>query len=218
MTFTTTRRTIVWSPVLTAIALFAILMVPIPRIMSAQELRISATIGVYAPMVDVFSTSAGQVRKNTTDVYAGLRVGIAGLGRFGVEGSVGFSPSDATMKNNPGFPDIKFDDRVLLGSIKATFDVLQTDNSRMFLAGGGAVILREEEHLGLMNSFESVTSYGIVLGAGWEFDVSDNLALRADVEDYIYSVGLPDSVQGQASFNTQHDLVLSVGLAIMIPL
>lgn len=195
-----------------------ILFATAPSSVCAQELVVSAAVGVYTPLVEVFETSAGQVRKNTTDVYAGIRVGIASLGRFGFEGSVGLSPSNATLKNNPGFPDIEFDDRLLIGSIKATFDVFRFGRShRVFIAAGGAVILREEEPLPIENSFESVTSYGAVVAAGVVFMVAERLGLRADIEDYIYAVGLPDPVSGQASLKTQHDLVLSVGLVFAIP-
>ena len=206
------------SPRLACLAICAPLTVLAPKEVGAQELVISAAFGGYAPLVEVFETNAGQVRKNTSDIYAGARLGVTGIGRFGFEGSIGFSPSDARMENNPGFPNITFDDRVLLGSIRATFDVFRFGNNRVFVAGGGAVIHREEERLGIMNSFESVTSYGVVLGAGRSFPLIDALAFRADLEDYIYSVGLPDSVLAQANFKTQHDVVLTLGLAFMIPL
>lgn len=195
-----------------------ILFATAPSSVCAQELLVSAAVGVYTPLVEVFATSARQVRKNTTDVYAGVRVGIAHLGRFGFEGTVGLSPSNATLKNNPGFPDIEFDDRLLVGSIKATFDVLRFGRShRVFVAAGGAVIVREEESLPIENSFESVTSYGAVVAADAVFMIAERLGLRADIEDYGYTVGLPDAVLGQASFRTQHDLVLSVGLVFAIP-
>ena len=78
------------------------------------------------------------------------------------------------------------------------------------------MIVREEESLPIENSFESVTSYGAVVAAGAVFRVAERLGLRADIEDYVYAVGLPDTVLGQASFRTQHDLVLSVGLVFAI--
>ncbi len=118
----------------------------------------------------------------------------------------------------PRFPDIEFNDRLLVGSIKAMFDVLRFGSShRVFVAAGGAVIVREEESLPIENSFESVTSYGAVVAAGAVFRVSERLALRADIEDYVYTVGLPDALLDQASFRMQHDLVLSVGPVFAIP-
>jgi len=176
--------------------------------------------GVYAPtshIIDSFSFSPGdakgEVRQRTSSVL-GARVTTWLTSRVGIDLSVDYSGGGATsMLFSPPLTGhvTTTSARVLVGVTPRTVPV------SLSIAAGPARIV----HGGAAysNVWLGNTSWGTVVGAVGRFRLTRALALRADIDDYIYrfsgTQSPPPLVSAVRGPPMQHDLVCSLGFAVI---
>jgi hypothetical protein len=125
-----------------------------------------------------------------------------------LEGSLWYSPSSATGEFSSSLNGVPLDRetntapaQILATNVRVLVSLTRGAARWVYVAGGPAIIGRFGD---ARTDFAGTARLGGVVGAGAHFRVARALALRADVEDYLYSV------QGYH----QQDFSLSVGLSV----
>lgn len=91
-----------------------------------------------------------------------------------------------------------------------------------FRAKGGLAVIghtsSDDPDLGdtaLWDGADGTTDFGGVLGIGILLNVSDNIGVRIDAQDYLYSAKFSDEETGEETDSEfQNDLLFSAGLSI----
>ena len=213
---------------------------------AAQQIAVDLVpfVGFYLPTSDVFDwslTQEGQTAtvtgKHKTGFAFGGRLTLWLSGMFGVEGGFAYGPSDVDYDVTvEGFGQGEFvsssvSASVWRGSLKGMVNLVPSPDAALsfFVGGGLAVVGRsgdaykefvirvEGEDIPFEN--EGTTDIGGVLNIGVAFDVSEMIAIRIDVEDYIHSVKqtlrVPD-LDLISDSKLQNDLQLTGGVAIRL--
>lgn len=213
---------------------------------AAQQVAVDLVpfVGFYLPTSDVFDWSdtesgvtATVTGKHKTGFAFGGRVTLWLSDTFGVEGGFAYGPGDVDYDVTVvggGFDEFvssSVSASVWRGSLKGMVNLVPSpDASLSFFVGGGlAVVGRSgdaykefvirvlDENVPFEN--EGTTDIGGVLNVGVAFDVSEMIAIRIDVEDYIHSLKqtmrVPNDVLNSDS-KLQNDLQVTGGVAIQL--
>lgn len=177
----------------------------------AQPLAAQASVdltpfaGMYLPTANF--NNLGNTVKNKSSLAVGTRLTFWGAGRFGLEGTFAFAPSDL---NNPPGGTVSVKARVITGSASLLLGLLPAGStSAVFIRGGAALIARGGN---AFNASQSKTRWGGVVGLGVRIPLGTSLGLRLDGEDYLYNAKF--TTGGTSSF--QNDLMFTAGLAIKL--
>ena len=196
--------------------------------------------GVYVPASNVIDVSAQcpggpcgeMVRQHVAPVF-GARVTAWGRKRVALDLSLGYSRSAVTrhgllaevpsgMLVGPTSTDATGTADIVTGSARVLLSLTpRTDRASCYVAAGLALVT----HRGAAYSnVVGNTGWGPVVGAAGRFRLAPALALRAELDDYVYSLSgtaatRPPAyslgvVAGNYRSPLQHDLVLSLGLSV----
>ncbi|UCF18654.1 MAG: outer membrane beta-barrel protein [Gemmatimonadota bacterium] len=213
---------------------------------AAQQVAVDLVpfAGAYLPMADVYDWSDTEVGITAT-ITGKHKTGFAFGGRltlwfndaFGLEGGFAYGPSDVdydlTVRGDGLSESVStsVSASVWRGSLKGILNLVRSADAPVnFYVGGGIglvgrsgdgyeqfVIQFFDENLVFEN--EGTTDVGGVLNVGVAFDVSELIAIRIDLEDYIHSVKQTLTLEGE-SFESdsklQNDLLLTGGVAIRL--
>ena len=209
----------------------------------AQDIRVEFVPygGLFLPVADLGEISIPDpdpsglgtvdvaVNQATAFIFGG-RIPVWLGENWGIEGNFAYALSDvkAEVSGVPGLDDLCDDPEIIdegcdanvwFGSGKVMYRVAPRPDSEVaiLLGGGVAVIGRGGD---FYNGIEGTTDVGGVLNVGLEFAVSPKIAVRLDVEDYLYSAGptLVDDDLGriEADSEFQNDLIFTGGIAIQL--
>jgi hypothetical protein len=188
-----------------------------PRSFAQVRFEFTPFVGLYLPtsnVIDQFSTACScQLSvKQKTNFAVGGRVAAWVSDRLAVEGSFGYSGSGVTAKA-AGFGSADTSANIVTGSARLLVGLGPPAlNTSFYLSGGlGLVAHGGDAYTGTSGT----TRVGAVAGVGARFKVAPSLAVRAELEDYLFSAQFSaTSGGGQTNSKFQNDLVLSLGLAI----
>jgi hypothetical protein len=168
-------------------------------------------------------TAALKAKHKTAFLFGG-RVDVWLSPAFGVEGNFAYALSDGELEAaEPGgtFTDLCAEDpqscnaTVWLGSVKGLYRVFVNDQWSIHFAGGGALIGRGGD---FYEEASETLDFGGVLGVGATVEVSPQIGIAIDVEDYIYSysatIESTDIGTVETGSKLQNDLILTAGLVI----
>ncbi len=208
--------------------------------MAQQQVMVDITGygGLYLAVTDWdFSEEIAQAGGFTTAtagqaaaVLFGGRLTVWATDVFGVEGGFAFALSDVELEATApgeGVQDIcdevidgevfPCDANVWLASLKALYRFMPQPGGiiAIHIGGGVAVIGRTGD---AFEDTDGKTDIGGVLNIGATFDVTPQVAIRLDAEDYIYSAKFEDAETGEALGDSQfqNDLVITGGIVIKL--
>jgi len=189
-----------------AVVLWLALAILTPPPCSAQvkgTVELSSMVGIYRPSAQSFTTPSiflcpkgalcpnvsAQDHPHSAIVFGGRVTGWISE-RVALEGSMSYSHGFVSTPTTPARASIVTTDVRVLVSTRGT-------RTWAYLAGGPAMVGR------FGDAFTTSTGRGGVVGVGAHLRVVRSLALRAEVEDYLYSL----------DGNPQQDVSLSLGLS-----
>ncbi|MGI9627915.1 MAG: outer membrane beta-barrel protein [Longimicrobiales bacterium] len=144
--------------------------------------------------------------KLNDQVFLGGTLGIW-FGRVGVEGIVGYSPTNVETVDVTGTVTASSNQGYLIYGGDVLFQAAQGPSADFLVLGGiGMKSYSANSELGL----ESQTDFTYNFGIASHVWARENLALRFEVRDFI------SSYEGPLVSNTQHDLFFSVGLSVFM--
>lgn len=197
---------------------------------SAQQIAfdISGFAGLYTPTNDLIEADAALFDVPGDVLTAEQESAIAFGGRitawlresFAIEGSFTYALSDGEIEiDDQEVSDDAFvtDANVWFGSVKALYRFVPGPASiwAIHFGAGPALISRGGD---AFDDADGTTDIGGVLDVGATFNVAPTVAIRIDVEDYLYSAKLEDSGTGAEIGDSrfQNDLLLTGGLVIKL--
>ncbi len=188
-----------------------------PRSSAQVRFEFTPFGGLYLPtskVIDQFSTACNcQVSgKQKTNFSLGGRIAAWVSDRLAVEGSFGYSGSGVSI-TAAGFGSADTSANILTGSARLLIGLGPRALNTLFYLSGGLGLVA---HGGAAYTGASgTTRVGAIAGVGARLKVAPSLAVRAELEDYLYSAQFSaSSGGGQTNSKFQNDLVLSLGLAI----
>ena len=190
-----------------------------PAVGAAQrQIEVVPFVGLYIPTADVinqFDTAcACQISaKQHTTIAVGGRVVLWARDHLGLEGALGYSPSGATA-TAPGYATLDRSGTVITTSARLLAVLGSRTGSRyVYLSGGIGLVVRGGD---AWTDTNGRTRFGGTIGAGLRVEVAPPLALRAELDDFLYAAqfSTPSSPPTQSQF--QHDLVVSLALAVPV--
>jgi len=176
-------------------------------------------VGVYVPTAKSVDEQSGSdfIRsKQKTTVVFGSRVGVRVSDRVAVEGSFGYAPSKLKTDFNltgigSGTDETAGTVMLINGRLLLGFGPRAGNTSWHFIVGGGAIIRGGDAWSGVGGK----TDIGGAVGVGARFKVGPTLAVRADIEDNLYSAKF-DFSGTESSSKFQNDIAAAVGLAVSL--
>jgi len=200
------------------VGLAAVCLAIAPRSSAQVRSEFTPFVGLYLPTANVIDNqfspqcSCQLSEKQRTSFALGGRVAAWISDRFAFEGSLAYSPSGITQTAS-GFGSGNTSGYIATGSARLLVGlgprVLKTS---LYVGGGlGLVAHGGDAYSGVSGT----TRFGAVVAGGVRFKVTPSLAVRAELEDYLFSARFTDTSSGtQTASKFQNDLVLSLGLPI----
>jgi len=193
-----------------------------PALAQQPEIDISALGGLVLPTSDLVEETdpfgEGAAVSNATAAMFGARVAVWVTEVFGIEGGFSYALSDLELDVGGtdvcDDPDTICDSNVWMGSVKGLYRIQPMPDAiwAIHLGGGAAVIGRGGDAL---EGVDGTTDIGGVLNVGVSVDVTPQVAIRLDVEDYLYSAKFEvDGVESESKF--QNDLAITGGVTIKV--
>jgi opacity protein-like surface antigen len=190
--------------------------------------------GLYLPTTDVIefdsvildlpSEEMATAKQKTAAAFGG-RITIWLQQAFAIEGGFAYALSDGDVElNGQDLCDTSFDGdaivcdaNVWFGSLKGLYRFAPQAgaNWAIHLGAGPAVISRGGD---AFEDADGKTDIGGVLNVGASFDLTPQVAIRLDAEDYLYSAKFEDSESGVELGDSkfQNDLLFTGGIAIRL--
>lgn len=189
--------------------------------------------GLYLPTTDVIEFDTDLIglpgleatAKQKTAAAFGGRITVWVQRAFGVEGGFAYALSDGDVElDGQDICDETFDGdaivcdaNVWFGSLKGLYRFAPPAGAiwAIHLGGGVAVIGRGGD---AFEDADGTTDIGGVLNVGATFDLTPQVAIRLDAEDYLYSAQFEDSETGIEIGDSkfQNDLLFTGGIAIRL--
>lgn len=193
-----------------------------PVFAQGPAIEINAFGGLYLPVTDLVDAEdpfgEGAAISNAAAAMFGGRVSVWVTEMFGIEGGFGYALSDLELDVDGtdvcDDADAICDANVWMGSLKGLYRIkpMPDANWAIHLGAGAAVIGRGGDAL---DGVDGKTDIGGVLNVGVCVDVTPQVAIRLDVEDYLYSAKFDvDGDESDAKF--QNDLGITGGVAIKL--
>lgn len=190
-----------------------------PSVGAAQrQIEVVPFVGLYIPtanVIDQFDSacSCQVAAKQHTAIDVGGRVVAWVTDRLGLEGAFGFSPSGATA-TAPGYAPIDRSGRVITTSARLLAALgPRTRNRYFYVSGGIGLVVRGGD---AWAGTSGRTRLAGAIGAGVRVELAPPLALRAELADVFYSTQFSTASTPPTQSQFQHDLVLSLGLAVPV--
>ncbi|HEX4628470.1 MAG TPA: outer membrane beta-barrel protein [Gemmatimonadales bacterium] len=191
----------------------------LPSVGGAQsKFEVVPFLGLYIPTANVVeqvnASCACQVStRQKTNIDVGARLAMWISDRLSLEGSIGYSPSGVTTTAALyGRADTSA--RVTTASARVLAALgPRTLNRYVFVSGGIGLVVRGGD---AWTGASGRTRFGGTLGVGMRFEVAPPLAVRAELDDWLYSAQFSSASTPQTQSKFQSDLVLSLGLAVPI--
>ena len=179
-----------------------------PEAVMAQGVSLTPFVGYYAPLGDVLDEGGTTLATQGALTFGGrLTVGTPGPGAF--EGALAYSSAGVESGGREEAGTL----RVLRA--RALYRLGSLGPSGSLHAGAGLAYLKRGgdfwdafEDLGV----EGIDDFGGTLGLGAKFGLGSSMAIRVDLEDFIYSAKFNDADE-ESDSKLQNDLLLSAGLS-----
>jgi hypothetical protein len=186
-----------------------------PALAQLPGIELSPFVGAFVPLTDLVDEGGINLTVSQKDALAvGGRVKVKFPGPLGVEGTFLYAFSDVESDDAGDVVDVDASVWAASGKLVYTFGLPMVPVS--FNTSGGVALV---SHNPDVEDAESETDVGGVVGVGLRLDPPGLLAVRLDVEDYLYSFqaeGEEGDALGDSQF--QSDLVVSVGLVFELGL
>ena len=176
---------------------------------TAQSWAVTAYLGYYFPLGDVFSEEdvGENVAQQSTVAFGGRLSRMFSGNHLGVEFSLGYAGSGLEGEDS----GIEVDGSVTMYSLRLLYFFGSSTNLRLYAAGGLGYVTRGGD------AFEDIEGTGDVggnLALGLLFPLGDTFDLRIELEDYLSSAGFEDDDGDESDSQFQNDFLLSAGLHI----
>ena len=200
------------------VSLVLLLGAAFPIALRAQQspVEITPIAGLYVPTTTVVSQfeplcSCDVSLKQKPAFLVGTRVLFWMNRRLGVEAALAYSGSGVQAEAS-GLGTADTSAEVILGTARLVARLNRPDAATGFLAGVGFGVV---SHGGdAYNGATGTTDLGASVMFGVRSEIGAHLAVRLEVEDYLYSASFGPSPNTDSKF--QHDLVVSLGLGIAL--
>lgn len=185
-----------------------------PALAQLPGIEISPFVGAFVPLTDLVDEEAINLTASQKEaLVVGGRVKVKFPGPLGVEGTFMYALSDIESDDAGDVVDVDASVWALSGRLVYTFGLPAVPVS--FNASGGVALVSHDPDI---EGAESETDVGGVVGLGLRLDPPGLLAVRLDVEDYLYSFQ-PEGEPGEEfESRFQSDVVVSVGLVFELGL
>jgi hypothetical protein len=176
---------------------------------AAQKVALSPTVGVYIPTSELIKAANGEEFKQEVGLAVGGRLGVDISPRFGIVTSVAYVPSDLRFT----FDDTqtKTDANLLLGTVRATFNVVPTTSPVWLSLNGGASLVKRGGTA--YEEADDRSDIGGVVGATVGFNLGQFLSFYVAAEDYIYGTSFAEAGTLEEK-RTQNDVQLALGFGV----
>jgi hypothetical protein len=176
------------------------------------SLELTPYVGVFVPTNDLVDVpSIDLTVKQEAGLALGARLTYGLPGAWAIEGGFLYALSD--NESDDAGDVVGTDANVWAGSGRLLYRIgVPLAPISVHLGGGLAVFGRGGDAYG---EAEGTTDFGGVVGVGATLDLPILLKIRADVEDYIYSVALSGGEEDEEfDSRLQNDLVVSIGVVL----
>lgn len=215
---------------LSVLASFLVLAFTQPAAAQDKTVEFTPFAGVYLSTADLISES-GTVEGVDFDASLKQKTALAFGGRItgwftdmvGVEGDFAYALSDVEISAAAGgtTADVDANANVWAGSGALVLAFPAGEMAEFRAKGGLAVIGHTSsddpdlDDTALWDGVDGTTDLGGVLGIGILLNVSDNIGVRIDAQDLLYSAKFSDEETGEETDSEfQNDLLFSAGLSI----
>lgn len=159
--------------------------------------------GIFVPTNNSFNSVGNDIKRRNAFIGGG-RLTIWGKSILGLEFTGGFSPAKVQVAGATINEDRKTN--VFVGGLKLMLGLSPAASGVGFYVGGGPAVVRRGQDV--LNTSQSTTDFGGIVGAGLRLPLARSAAVRFDAEDYLYK----GDFDGSKDF--QNDLVLTAGLSL----
>lgn len=214
---------------LSVLASFLVLAFTTPAAAQDKTVEFTPFAGVYLSTADLISETAtfegvdfeASFKQKTALAFGGRVTGWF-TDMVGLEGDFAYALSDVEISAAGGgtAADVDADAGLWAGS-GALVLAFPAGEMAEFRAKGGLAVIghtsSDDEDLdggSLWEDVDGTTDVGGVLGIGLHLMISDNIGVRIDAQDYLYSAKFGDSDTGETDSQFQNDLLFTAGLSI----
>lgn len=176
---------------------------------AAQKVALSPTVGVYIPTSELIKAANGEEFKQEVGLSVGGRLGVNFSPRFGIVTSVAYVPSDLRFTFDQ--TQTKTDANLLLGTVRATVNVIPSTSPVWLSLNGGASLVKRGGTA--YENAEDKSDIGGVVGATVGFNLGSFLNFYVAAEDYIYGTSFVEDGSLEEK-RTQNDVQLAVGFGV----
>ncbi len=176
---------------------------------SAQKVALSPTVGVYIPTSELIKAANGEEFKQEVGLAVGGRLGVDFSPRFGIVTSIAYVPSDLRFTFDQ--TQTKTDANLLLGTVRATVNVIPSTSPVWLSLNGGASLVKRGGTA--YENAEDKSDIGGVVGATVGFNLGQFLSFYVAAEDYIYGTSFVEAGSLEEK-RTQNDVQLAVGFGV----
>jgi hypothetical protein len=198
----------------------------LPRTATAQ-FELAPTIGMYLPLggwtqITDGGTGFAMQRRHLSAHIWGARLSSWPGERVGIEGYVGFTPSQVAVSTADGTTDVRAGVVITSARLMYKLATLQDGHQKhedarltwdVLLGVGGGILHR---YGNAWENTSGVTAPALVLMAGLRTKLSGSMTWRVSLEDYVswaqFDRGLPSQTRGR----THHDLLLSLAIVMRL--
>ena len=185
--------------------------------LAGQQFEGSVFVGAALPtqnLTDEFALNVdGAVRTALQSHENALTFGAnAGVrwDRLAVEGQFAYIPTNILTEIS-GLEDVTTDQTILMFSGNVLYDILPGDFFDVFVVGGAGIKSYSADDPA--GGFSAGSDFMFNFGAGGRLAVTEVLALRLDVRDYISTFDAFEDANSDEGAKTQHDVLITIGLS-----
>lgn len=176
---------------------------------AAQKVALSPTVGVYIPTSELIKAANGEEFKQEVGLSVGGRLGVDFSPRFGIVTSIAYVPSDLRLTIDQ--TQTKTDANLLLGTLRATVNVIPSTSPVWLSLNGGASLVKRGGTA--YENADDRSDIGGVVGATVGFNLGSFLSFYVAAEDYIYGTSFVNE-SSLVEKKTQNDVQIALGFGV----
>jgi hypothetical protein len=178
------------------------------------RLDIGPYLGTYVPIGIGFrerriGDGAQIERKPLATLVIGMRAGVLLADHFGIDASIGYSPSAVAVSSPTGTVDL--DGQTVIVNARARVPLMQRNAWRFYVAPGIALIERAGTAWKQTSGTRDVTA---VLAGGGSVGLGKRVKVNLDLEDMLTWGRFNDGLQNETRKQLHHNVVWSFAVAI----
>jgi hypothetical protein len=193
----------------------ALLLAVSPR-QSVAQLEVTPALGMYFPIGALISgnhANGGEVRRHIPAGSIGLRMAVWPAHRFGIEGSVVFSPSQVAWEENGRVVDVN--SGVFFAGVRGVFSLSPNTAVNTVRFGAGVGLVSRGGSAWTNTTGRTMPALNLAATARFKLGRGP-LALLFQLEDYVGTAKLDSGSSLGTQARIHHDILWTLGLAMRV--